>query len=384
MSSSTGLSFSGDRKRLLAGFQKAAKAVTGRSTLPILSHILIRGEDGYIEVTGNDMEMSITTRVEADIHNPGVIAIPAGKAVEIFSALPDGAAVDVDLESEAKVQIKSKKAKFSLLSLSSDDYPAINIEDADVKLGVTESVFYKLLKTATHATSTDETRVILTGVLINLTDGELLATATDTHRLALTKHPIESELKFSAILPMKFVSEALRLLSSDSMHDVQVEVTKSSITLYLPGDDKTVISSRLIEGQFPNYQRVIPSSCSGYFDVNRTAFEEAVKRLNLIARDNASRIIIELTDGLLKQANLSAESATSGSVVEDVDVEHDTPGFRTAANGKYLMDAIQSIDAENIRIEFNEPLKPLVMRSLNNDGSTNQNQLEILMPMQIV
>ena len=371
------------RKELFEGIQTVGKAVATRSSLPILTHVRIAAKDGKVSMMATDLEMWMEhTLPGISITEDGAATAPARNFTELLAAMPD-ADVSVTVEDETNtLHLRCLKANYKLLGLSADEFPLLPQVKEDSRFVMDRETLRDAIKQTIFATSTDETRAILTGVLVVFQGDSLKLVATDTHRLAVRDCPVkEGTGSASAIVPSRAMNELLRIIGNE---EGEVVVTLSGNQIQFQIDDekgsKTTLISRLIDGQFPNYERVIPAQATKTLTVEREPLAAAVKRASIVARDSASRIVLRTTeDG--DKLTITAESGSVGNAYEEVEVARtgDDSPVEIAFNAKYLADVLNVLDTEGLHIELTEPLRPGVIRPTD-----DADYLCVLMPMQVV
>ncbi len=385
---------SSPRKELFEGIQTVGKAVATRSSLPILTHVRITAKDGKVSMMATDLEMWMEhTLPGIGITEDGSATAPARNFTELLAALPD-ADVSLTVEDETNtLHLRCMKANYKLLGLSADEFPLLPQVKEDSRFVMDRETLRDAIKQTIFATSTDETRAILTGVLVVFQGDSLKLVATDTHRLAVRDCPVkEGSGSASAIVPSRAMNELLRIIGNDE-GEVVVTLSGNQIQFQIDsgktegkGDDKaemgskTTLISRLIDGQFPNYERVIPAQATKTLTVERAPLAAAVKRASIVARDSASRVVLRTTeDG--DKLTITAESGSVGNAYEEVEVarEGDASPVEIAFNAKYLADVLNVLDTEGLHIELTEPLRPGVIRPTD-----DADYLCVLMPMQVV
>lgn len=363
------------RKELLEGVQTVAHAVSGRSSLPILQHIHLNAEEDGIELTATDLEIGIACFVPATVEMPGEATVPARLTQEVLSSLPD-ADIKMSDDSTHAVQLLCERSEYKLLGLPPADYPSLpEVSDA-TGFTVPADTLKEMVKQTIFAVSTEETRAILTGVLVEYDGVTLRMVATDTHRLTVRSHPVgvnALEAPIAAVIPARAMNELARIVG-DYEGEVEVQIGKNQ-ACFRPVDDprRTFLITRLIDGQFPAYQRVIPTAYSKRLTLATEEFLRAVRRASLVARDISNRLILS-TNG--EYLIIEAESGQSGKAHEEVEVVRQGDDITVAFNARYLIDVLNVIDSEGVHLELTESLRPAVIRPVDQD-----NYLCVLMPM---
>jgi len=364
------------RKDLFEGVQTVGHAVSGRTSLPILSHLLLQSEDDGLRLTATDLEIAISLTIPATIQEPGRMTAPAKLLSELLGSLPEGeVALSVDRSHAARIHCG--RADYKLLGLPDEEYPKLPEVPDENSFSIPQRTLRQAIRQTICAASADETRAILTGILVALHERGVTFVATDTHRLALREATVtESRGAQQCIVPARAMNLLMRALS-DEEGDVQVRLSENQV-LFLTPSGVTYIS-RLIEGQFPNYQRVVPSpsSLDKRLTLQTEPFLSAVRRAGLIARGAAHKIILRTAEDAL---HITAEATTEGSAHEEVEVAREGDDVEIAFNAQYLRDALEVAESEGVYVEVSESLKPGIVRPA---GADVDGYLCVLMPMQI-
>lgn len=374
------------RKDLFAAVQTVGHAVSGRSSLPILSHILIQAEENGLRLIAYDLELSISCRIKAQVQASGALTAPARTLTEVLGNLPDKSDVALSVDKSHTVRVHCERSDYKILGLPAEDYPRPPEVRDTVGFSIPQARLKEMIRHTLFAVSQDETRAILTGIYI-VFDGETLQfVATDTHRLAVkTAKVTEGHGSQNAIVPARAMNELTRQLT-DAEGDVYVTLSANQVSFVLPGEDEVQIISRLIEGQFPKYERVIPAEYHKKLSIQTQPLLRAVRRAFIVARENSNRIILRTDDEKLV---LTAENQMVGSAYEEVEVAREGDDVEIAFNAKYLLDVLSVLEEDGLHLELTEPLKPGVLRPVpaQNEGDgerTASDYLCVLMPMQIV
>ena len=377
------------RKALFEAVQTVGHAVSGRNPLPILSHIVIQTEGTGLRLIATDLELGISCKIpEATISEAGALSAPAKLLTEVLANLPEKGDVAISVDKSHTVHVNCERSSYKILGLPADEYPKLPEVANTVNFSISQSKLKEMIKHTLFAVSTDEARAILTGVLMVI-DGETLKfVATDTHRLAVkTAVVTHGTGTQNAIVPSRVMNELTRLLT-DGEGEVQVTLSDNQVEFALPGDNDVHIISKLIEGQFPNYTRVIPTTFQKRLTIPVLQLQRAVRRASIVARENAQRVVLRSEDEKLV---LTAESQMVGNAHEEVEISREGEDVEIAFNAKYLLDVLNTLDSEEVHLEMTESLKPGVLRPVVKVTSEAQagealmsDYLCVLMPMQIV
>ncbi len=374
----SGLSAVCARKDLFEAVQTVGHAVTGRTSLPILSHILMQAEEsGGIRLTATDLEIGISLVIpDARLETEGGLTAHARTLTELLGALPEGdVSLSVDLSHAVRLTIG--RSDYKLLGLPPDEYPRLPEVQETNSFAIPQRELRDVIRKTIFAVSPDEARAILTGILVDFKGDEVKFVATDTHRLAVRTAKVNAgNGSQQAIIPARAMNELQRMLA-DEDGDVNVRLSANQVQFTTPTGITMV--SRLIEGQFPNYERVIPSRYEKRLTLETQTFQRAVRRAAIVARNNANRVVLKTLDDKLV---IRAESNMDGTAHEEVEAAREGDDLEIAFNSKYLLDVLGVIDEEGMYLELTEPLKPGVARPVvEADGA---DYLCVLMPMQIV
>ncbi len=359
------------RKDLYEGVQTAARAVSARTSLPILGHLLITAEEDRLRIAATDLEIGMECIVEANIVQPGSMTVPARVFTEVLSSLPE-TDVSLTLDEEYNVNIKCAASDFSIKSLPPEEFPMLPQVVEEQKFTIEREVLRDAVKKTAFAVGIDESRAILTGILLQLTDNGLKFVSTDTHRLCVMDCQIaESSGTVNATVPGRALTELSRVVPEG---DGTVSVTISSSQILFAVDD-TVLISRLIEGQFPNFEKVIPTEHSKKLIIPTEPFEQSLKRAAIVARENAFRTIFETVDGKLI---ITAESGNVGKAHEEVEIVKEGDDIKMAFSAKYLLDMLAVVDTEAVIMELSGEVNQALVCP---QGSSDY--LYVVMPMQV-
>jgi len=359
-----------DRDAFLKGLQMVQNIVEPRQTLPILANVLLETEEGTVRLTATDLEVGARVSVPARVVGKGAITVSARKLAEIVKELP-AAAVAVKVGDNSGVSLKCGGVTYKLVGMPPDDFPPVVPASPATWLTLEARALRDMLTQTSFAVSHDETRYALNGVLFSLSGKELRLVATDGHRLALSVRPVgEAGRAVTGIVPRKAITEIMRVLGAGE--EVQLGITDNQFVLQMPN---FVMTARLIEGQFPNYEAVIPKGHPGKLLIGRTAVAAALRRVSVMAEERNKPVKLVLAPAVLR---LSASSQDMGEAEESLDVDYAGEEIAIGFNSKYLLDAIGPVEHEQIVLEFKDGLSPGVVKSAGEEGYCC-----VIMPMRI-
>jgi len=362
-----------DRMSLLRPLGHVQSVVERRNTIPILANVVLEAKSGALSMTATDMDMDIATEVGCSVVSDGTTTVSAHLLYDIARKLPDGSEVELAV-ADGHATITAGRSNFRLPTLPVEDFPAINSTDSSVSFTVTAADMRDLIDATRFAISTEETRYYLNGIYLHKTDGgDLCAVATDGHRLALTRQslPAGAATMPSIILPRKAVTE-LRKLLDDFDGDVTVALsdTRAEFTF-----GTVRLKSKLIDGTFPDYTRVIPQGNDRVMRVDAAAFSAAVDRVSTISSEKSRSVKLRLQPGML---NLSASSTDASSAVEELEVEYDGPEMEIGFNARYLLDIAGQVNNEMVEFALADQGSPSLVRAPGDEAT-----LFVLMPMRV-
>ena len=365
-----------DRNALMRALSHVQAVVERRNTIPILSNILMAAEGDRLSLTATDLDIEATDAAEAKVKKAGSITAPAQTLFDVVRKLPEGSEVSLDL-SEGRLSISAGRSKFALPTLPASDFQTMAREDAPVKFEMEAAELRRLIDKTRFAISTEETRYYLNGIYLHHAKGAkgnvLRAVATDGHRLALAEGeaPKGSAALKGVIVPRKAVAEVRRLLD-DAPETVTVEASDAKIVFRI-GD--AVLTSKLIDGSFPDYQRVIPKNNNRVMVVDTKPFKEAVDRVATVSAERSRSVKLSVSPGKLM---LAVSHSESGQGAEDIEANYDSEPLEIGFNAKYLLDVAGQIESEETRIEFNDAASPARVIDAKDSGAEY-----VLMPLRV-
>ncbi|MDB0013331.1 DNA polymerase III subunit beta [Alphaproteobacteria bacterium] len=362
-----------DRMSLLRPLGHVQSVVERRNTIPILANVVLRAEEGELSLTATDMDMDIATEVGCSVMTSGTTTMSAHLLYDIARKLPDGAEVEIAVN-DGHAMVSAGRSSFRLPTLPVEDFPAISSNELPVNFSLTAADMRDLIDATRFAISTEETRYYLNGIYIHKAEsGELCAVATDGHRLAMTRQALPSGAAQmpSIILPRKAVSE-LRKLLDDFDGDVLVGLSETRAEFRF---GVVRLTSKLIDGTFPDYTRVIPVGNDRIMQVDVSAFSAAVDRVSTIASEKSRSVKMGLKSGVL---TLSASNTDASSATEELEVSYDGPEMEIGFNARYLLDIAGQVNSEMVEFALADQGSPSLVRALGDEAS-----LFVLMPMRV-
>jgi DNA polymerase III subunit beta len=347
------LRFTCHRTALTDAISVATKGVSPRSTLPILTGILIKAEEGKLVLHATDLEVAVRHELPAEVETQGSIVVPARLFADVVRALPEEEVV-FDTAS-ASLAVTCGSAEFSMRVLAAEDFPRFPEVSPEQQCEVPASTFAEVAKQVLKAVSKDETRPVITGVLLSVEGSTLRMVATDSYRLAIRDAQLAEPVAqpISAIVPAKALEEAARVVGEGE--PIQIGMTQNQV-IFSTGS--TTFVSRLIEGSFPKYEQLIPAESETKVVLDRDAFLAAVRRVSLFAQHSASLRVAVIDTGL----RLSAATQDIGEASETIAADVGGEPVEIAFNHAYLIDGLTSVPDDEIVLEITSPLKPGLIR----------------------
>lgn len=379
-----------ERAQLVKSLTHVHRVVERRNTIPILSNVLLRAEGGELKLKATDLDIEISEAIPAVVGEPGATTVPAHMIHDIVRKLPDGAQVELATRADgATLDIRSGRSKFSLQMLPESDFPDLTAGTFTHTFTLAAADLKRLVDRTWFAISTEETRYYLNGIYFHTVEngGELRfrAVATDGHRLARAEivAPHGSEDMPGVIVPRKTVGEIQKLVDDPGAR-VTVELSDSKIRLTFlaqAGEGEAapvgiVLTSKLIDGTFPDYGRVIPQGNDKLMRVERAEFATAVDRVSTISSERGRAVKLTMGEGRLV---LSVNNPDSGSATEELPVEYDQETLDIGFNSRYLLDIAGQLETETALFRFSDPGSPTL---ICDDGETSS-ALYVLMPMRV-
>lgn len=365
-----------EKQHLVPALDYVARVVERRNTIPILANLLLSAAPGKLEVRATDLDLEVSSEVTAEVDKPGAITVNADMFEKLVKKLPDGCLISLD-EKEG-LTVKAGRSRVKLLTLDAADYPDLAAGEFTCGMTLPAHILAGLFERVSFAVSTEETRYYLCGVYLHLhrIGGSLVlrGVATDGHRLALHQFPAPDSADGmpGVIVPRKAVGEIGKILKGRGKQDVLLEVSPTKLRL---SAGSTVLTTKLIDGTFPDYERVIPSGNNLVAVLERESIAAAADRVATVASERGRGIKLAFTSGSLC---VSTQNPDTGDASEDIDAQFDG-AIEIGVNSKYLAETLRMVDGEKVRLAMADPGSPMLFQA---DGGTGDTLL-VLMPMRV-
>ena len=367
-----------ERGELMRALGHVTSVVERRTTIPILSNVLLKASSNGLQFKATDLEREVQEQAPADVSQPGAVTVPAHILHDIVRKLPDGAEVEIKRDAEKeRLTLTSGHSRFALQTLAPQDFPDLAAGELNHKFDIAAKDLKRLIDKTRFAISTEETRYYLNGIYLHSAsrgkDATLRAVATDGHRLA------QAELALPAgatgmpgiILPRKTVHELHRLIE-DSQATVSVGVSAAKVRFEI---GTITLISKLIDGTFPDYARVIPKGNDKVLKVSNDEFKSAVDRVSTIASERGRAVKLNLNRNKLV---LSVNNPEGGSATEEIGVEYEAAPLEIGFNARYLLDIATQLESDSAQFQLADPGSPTMVKDASDEGA-----LYVLMPMRV-
>lgn len=357
------------KENLVKGLQLVVGVITTKNTLPILSNILIQTKEKHLELIATDLDVGIITNIDAEIIEEGAITIPARRFADITKELPE-AAITITTKKNYSVNIECENTFFKIMGIPKEEFPKLPKPIDKNKAVLPQNILKEMLTMTLFAVSHDETRYILNGILFILNKGEVKLVATDGRRLAIIKKTVDlpKDIDIKVVVPTKAIQEITKAISDEGEATLSFDDNQVMFVL-----NNTALISRLIEGEFPNYDQAVPKQSKDKLAIDRDKFLLAIKRASLLTTPDSQAIRLDV---VRDKVVVSKHTPNIGEAREELGCKYTGGEFFIGFNPNYLLDGLKSIKQQQLDIEFSGPEKPAVVR----DGD---DYLYVVLPMQI-
>ncbi|HVU30742.1 MAG TPA: DNA polymerase III subunit beta [Sphingomicrobium sp.] len=362
-----------ERAVLLKSLGHVQSVVERRNTIPILSNVLLEArEDGSLRLMATDLDLQVDETIQANVSQPGATTVSAHTFFDIVRKLPEGSQVELTA-AEGKMQVVAGRSRFNLSTLPRDDFPVIAEGDLPTRFELPAATLREIIEKTRFAISSEETRYYLMGIFFHVVDDQMRAAATDGHRLAriTVSRPDGAEGMPDVIVPRKAVNELYRLLE-ELEGTVEISLSPTKIRF---GLGNAILTSKLIDGTFPDYNRVIPTANDKLLKLDPKSFSAGVDRVSTIASEKTRAVKMSVDRD---KVTLSVTSPENGVATEELPADYASDGLEIGFNARYLLDILSEIDGDTVEVHLADAAAPTLLRE--NDKS---NALYVLMPMRV-
>lgn len=359
------MKFMATKDNLINGINIVQKAISNKNAIPILSGIYLKAENGKLMLAATDLELGIECKVPIQVIEEGEVVLPAKYLGDLVRKLPDTNLMFEYLPETISVKITYGQAETNIMGWKGEEFPAIADLQDEYALTINPMVFKSMIKQTIFCANADDVRPIFTGALMEVTHHDVLLVATDSHRLAYKKGKVNnlSDQDFKAIIPVKSLNEISRIIKDDPEDVLSIRCNRNQICFE---NSELRLISRLIDGMFPSYQQVIPSNYSTLIKVKRKLLQESIERANLFIAEKEGTSVIKFS---ISGNNINITSKSDyGMVDENVQIYQEGDDLSITFNAKYLIDALKTMDFEDIDLTLGNTLSPAVFRPLNDES----------------
>jgi len=364
------MKFSVAREALLKPLQAVIGVVERRQTMPILSNVLLVAKDGQLSITATDLEVELVAQADVETDAGGEITVSGRKLLDICRALPEGSVISISASGE-KLTVRAGRSRFNLATLPAAEFPVVEDIKAGQSIAVPQEVLGRLFEKTHFSMAQQDVRYYLNGLLLETGGGQLRAVATDGHRLALCQADVDGKLEDQqVIVPRKGVLELQRLMSGDG--ELNIELGSNHIRIQL---DRIRFTSKLIDGRFPEYERVIPKESANELKADRGAFQGALQRTAILSNEKyrGIRLVIRDSGVVLQAHNPEQEEAE-----EELEVEYAGEDIEIGFNVNYLLDALGAVDGDDVTLSVQDSNSSCLIRQPGSDDCKF-----VVMPMRL-
>ena len=361
------------KDQIIAGLQAVQNVVSTRTTLPILSNVLIRAEGSHVEFTATDLDVTVACKVEAKVTKPGATTLPVKKLFGIVRELTGE--IEIETDDKNLSSIRSGSSFFKIHGLAADEFPPLPKFKDDKKVSLPQENIRGMIRKTSFAVSTDESRYVLNGIFISLKEGKMTFVATDGRRLALVDEEVDISEKSAGefIVPAKAVNELNRLLQDKGDVELKFGENQASFALKNETGFSVLLITKLIEGNYPNYRQVIPGEAKERIGVGREELVQALRRAEIMTSEKANSVKLAFGKNLL---TITANSPEVGEARETMAINYKGKELAIAFNPRYLIDALNALTEDEVFFELIDELSPGVLK-------INGPFLYVVMPMRL-
>jgi DNA polymerase-3 subunit beta len=365
------------KDEILKGLQRIQGVVDKKNTMPILANMLLVADGKGIEIIATDLEIGLRGRYAAEVEQPGTVTVSAKKMFEIVRELPEES-IQIRVEEGNWVKVTSGRSQFKLVGLPKEEYPSMPDVAEEGMITIAGDALREMIKKTLYAAGENDARYVLNGLFVQLTPSKggtnIRMVGTDGHRLSMIDRIVDAKHREeSVIIPKKAMMELRRLLEEDSdQQGFQIGFSKNHALFKRDG---LVMVSKLIDGNYPNYQQVLPAQSGKMIAVSKDQIMHAVKRVSILSREKTNAVKLQLEKNTLL---LSTSNPEVGEANEELSLDYQGETLSIGFNSRYLMDVLTAMDRENITLEFNDALSPCLIREEGNDAYKC-----VVMPMRV-
>jgi len=364
--------FNTNKSSLLKAISDVNGAVEKKNTIPVLQNIKISASEGLVFLHATDMDVLVVSKFACEIQKEGSTTVPAQMLFDLVRKIAD-APIAISFDGENKLQIKSGKSKYNLPCIDSSEFPVLSEGELGAEIKIDGKKLAKIIDKTRFAISNDETRYYLNGLFLQSTStdsgAELRCVATDGHRLALSYLAIETKENFGVIIPRKSVAEIRKLIDSAS----NVKLAVSRVKIKVITDNATIIS-KLIDGEFPDYDKVLPKNNSNLVVLNRKNFAENLDRISTVANDKHRAVKLLIEAGKME---LQVVTNDGYSAYEEIEVSYEGEKIETGFNSRYLLEILSQVEKDEISIRFRDGFSPALLEA------KDANSVFVIMPVRV-
>jgi DNA polymerase III subunit beta len=362
------------KEQIMDGLQAVQNVVSTRTTLPILSNVLLRADEGRLNLTATDLDVTISCTVQAQVEKPGATTLPVKRFFGIVREL-GSLEVDLNVDERNTTAIRSGASFYKLNGLAAEEFPPLPAFAEKKRIVLPQEKLKSMLRKTSFAISTDETRFVLNGIFFSLKEHKITMVATDGRRLALVDEEVDipSEGQGEFIVPTKAINELNRLLGTKG--EVEIKYSDNQVAFSLQ-DEKglsILIISKLVEGNYPNYRQVIPGECKERITLGREELLQALRRAEIMTSEKSNSVKLSFSKNNLA---ITANTPEIGEVRESIAINYKGPDLAIAFNPVYMMDPLKALESDEVYVELIDELSPGVLK-------INGPFLYVLMPMRM-